>query len=69
MLSAKLICDQHHANFSKQTTLLDGIDVGPPKWRVCGLAWSLESMDSLRMINISNVKVHLRNRSENVNSW
>ena len=24
------------ANVSKQTTLLDGFDIGPPKWRVCG---------------------------------
>ena len=25
---------QHHTNVSKQTTLFDGIDVGPPKWRI-----------------------------------
>ena len=33
------IRDQRHANLSKQTTLLDGVDVGQPKWRVfgCGL--------------------------------
>ena len=27
---------QSHANVSKQTSLLDGIDVYPPKWHVCG---------------------------------
>ena len=27
---------QRHANVSKQATLLDGVDVGPLKWRVCG---------------------------------
>ena len=27
---------QRQANISNQTTLLDGVDIGPPKWRVCG---------------------------------
>ena len=27
---------QRHANLSKQATLLDGVDVGPLKWCVCG---------------------------------
>ena len=27
---------QCQANVSKRTTLLDGVDVGLPKWRVCG---------------------------------
>ena len=27
---------QRHANVSKQATLLDGLDVSPFKWRVCG---------------------------------
>ena len=26
---------QLHANVSKQTQILDGIDIGPPKWAVC----------------------------------
>ena len=26
---------QRQTNGSKQTTLLDVVDVGPPKWRVC----------------------------------
>ena len=59
------ICVQRHANFSKQTTLLDDIDVGPPKWRLswCGLNRSvLEGMEG-----ISNVKVHLKTGSANVN--
>ena len=29
------ILDQHHANVRKQT-LLDGDEVGPPKWHICG---------------------------------
>ena len=29
-------CVQRHPNVRKQTTLLDGIDVGPPKWCTCG---------------------------------
>ena len=37
---ASLCCvlEQRHANVSKQTTLLDGVDFGPPKWRICGVA-------------------------------
>ena len=31
---------QHQANISKQTTLLDGIDVGQLKWHVCGLGFN-----------------------------
>ena len=31
------ICARRQINVSKQTTLLDGVDVGPPKQRV--LAW------------------------------
>ena len=27
---------QCHASVSQQTMLLDGVDVGPPKWCVCG---------------------------------
>ena len=56
---------QSHANVSKQTTLLDSVDVGPPKWRVCGrsLNWSVHE----GMKDISNVKVHLKTCSVNVN--
>ena len=52
-------------NASEQTTLLDGVDVGPPKQRVCwrGLNGSVHEA----MNNISNVKVHLKTRSGNVN--
>ena len=31
-LNLMAICDQHHANVSKKTMLLDGLDVNPPKW-------------------------------------
>ena len=51
---------------SKQTTLLDVVDVGPPKQHVCcrGLnRYVQEAMNS-----ISNVKVHLKTLSGNVNT-
>ena len=53
---------QHHANVSKQTTLLDGVDVCPSKWRACGRGFK-------SMNDVSNVKlkVHLKTRSGNVN--
>ena len=52
---------QRHANIvSKQATLLDGLDVSPLKWRVCGFVH--ESMN-----HISSVEVHLKTRSGNVN--
>ena len=30
------VCAQRHAIFSNQTTLLEGVDIGPLKWCVCG---------------------------------
>ena len=56
---------QRHANVSKQATLLDGLDVSPLKWRVrgCGLNRFVHE----GMNHISNVKVHLKTRSGNVN--
>ena len=56
---------QCQTNVSKQTALLDGVDVGMPEQHVCwrGLIRSLhEAMD-----NISNAKVYLKTRSGNVN--
>ena len=52
-------------NINKQTTLLDGVDVGPPKQRVSwrGLNRSVHEA----MNNISNVKVNFKTRSGNVN--
>ena len=55
---------QRHANVRKQATLLDGLDVSPLKWRVC--VW-LKSIVHEGMNNISNVEVHLKTRSGNVN--
>ena len=48
-----MIHTRRQRNISKQKTLLDGIDVGPPKQRV------LNSSVHEAMNNISNVKVHL----------
>ena len=56
---------QRHANVSKQATLLDGFDVSPLKWRVCGCG--LNRFVHEGMNHISNVKVHLKTRSGNVN--
>ena len=53
-------------NVSKQT-LLDGIDIGPPKQRVC---WhGLNRSVPVAMNNISKVKVHFKACSENVNIY
>ena len=58
---------RRQTNVSKQTTLLDGIDVGPAKQCVCwrGLNRSVHEV----MKTISNVKVHLKTRSGNVNIY
>ena len=56
---------KRHANVSKQTTLLDGVDVFPLKWRVCGCG--LNSFVHEGMNHISNVEVHLKTRNGNVN--
>ena len=52
---------QRHANVSKKATLLDGLDVSPLKWRVCGCG--LNGFVHKSMNHISNVKVHLKIRS------
>ena len=56
---------QRHAKVSKQTTLLDGIDVDPPKWHVCKCG--LNGYVHEGMNDISNVKVHLKTHSGNDN--
>ena len=48
-----------------KTTLLDGVEVGTSKWRIsmgCFIDRVHEAMNT-----VSNVKVHLRTRSGNVN--
>ena len=52
---------QRHANVSKQATLLNGLDINPLKWRVCGCG--LIHFVHEGMNHISNVKVHLKTRS------
>ena len=61
------ICVQCHAKVSKQATLLDGLDVSPLQWRVCGCG--LNRFVHEGMNHISNVKVHLKIRSGNVNIY
>ena len=53
---------QCHANISKQAPLLDGVDIGPLKWHVCG--FGLNRFVHEGMNDISNVKVHLKARME-----
>ena len=56
---------QPYAIVSKQAMLLDGLDISPLKWRVCGCG--LNRVVHEGMSHISNVKVHLKTRSGNVN--
>ena len=57
---------QRHANVSKQATLLDGLDVSPLKWRVCGCGLNQFFLEGMN--HISNVEVHLNTRRGNVNN-
>ena len=59
---------QCHANLSKQATLLDGVYVGPLKWRLCGCGLN-RFVHHEGMNDISNVKVHLKTRIGNVNMF
>ena len=45
--------------------LLNGVDVGPPKWCICGC--DLNRFVHEGMKDISNVKVHLKTCNGNVN--
>ena len=56
---------QRHAKISKQATLLDGLDVSPLKWRVCGCGLNRSVHEGMN--HISNVEVHLKTRNGNVN--
>ena len=56
---------QRHAIVSKQATLLDGLDVSLLEWRVCGCGFNRFVHEGMN--HISNVKVHLKTRSGNVN--
>ena len=56
---------QRHANASKQATLLNGLGVSQLKWRVCGCGLNRFVHEGMK--DISNVKVHLKTRSGNVN--
>ena len=58
---------QRHANVSKQGMLLDGLDVSTLKWHVYGCG--LNRFVHEGMNHISNVKVHLKTRSGNVNIY
>ena len=56
---------QPHASVSKQATLLDGLDISPLKWRICEFGLNRFAHDGMN--HISNVKVHLKTCSGNVN--
>ena len=56
---------RRQTNVSKQRTLLDGFDVGPPKQRVYWRCLNRSVHEAMN--NISNVKIHFKTRSGNVN--
>ena len=56
---------QRHANVSKQATSLDGLDVSTLKWRDYGCGLNILVHEGMN--HISNVKVHLKTSSGNVN--
>ena len=58
---------QRQTNASKQTTLLDGVGFGPPKWCVYGRGLNGSANEAMNSNSISNVKVHLKIRNGNVN--
>ena len=64
-LNVMVIRVQRHTNVSKQATLLDGLDVSPLKWRICGFC--LNQFVHEGMNHISNIEVHFKTRSGNVN--
>ena len=64
-LNVKAIRVQRHTNVCKQAKLLDGLDVSLLKWRVCGCGFNQFVHEAMN--HISNVEVHLKARSGNVN--
>ena len=54
---------QRHANVCKLATLLDGLDVIPLKWRVCGCGLNRFVHEGVSM---SNVKVHVKTPNRHV---
>ena len=56
---------QRYANFSKQATLLDVLNVSPLKWLICGSGFNRLVHEGMN--HISNVVVHLKTCSGNVN--
>ena len=50
---------------NSEQTLLDGVEVGPSKWSACGRGLNRSVHEGVN--DISNVKVHLKTCSGNVN--
>ena len=65
MLIVKAIRVQSYTNVSNQTALLDGVDIGPPKWRIYGHDLNRYVHEDTK--DISNVKIHLKTHRQNVN--
>ena len=59
------ICARRQTNVSKQTTLLDGVDVGPTKQCVCWRGLNRSVHEAVN--NILNAKVHFKTHRGNVN--
>ena len=64
-LNVMAIHVQRHTNVSKQAMLLDGLDVSPFKWRISGCGSNRFVHEGVNLI--SNVNVHLKTRSGDVN--
>ena len=60
-INVMVIRVQRHTNVRKQTALLEGVDVGPPKWRVCG-SGLIQSIHE-GVTDISNVNIHIKTRN------
>ena len=56
---------QRYSNVSKQATLFNGLEISPLKWCICGCV--LNRLVHEGMNHISNVEVHFKTRSGNVN--
>ena len=42
---------QRHTNIRKQTTLFDGVDLGQPKWRICGCGLNISVHEGMNDIS------------------
>ena len=65
MPNLMVACVQCHTIVSKQIKSLDGNDVGPPKWRICGRGLNRSVHEGID--DTSNEMVHFKTCSGKVN--